>query len=167
MRLRYALALLIELTWGTMGYAEHARITLRVAHLDPATGRMSDETTASADTEPPTGGLNPRPVAQARVNEPLVMEFFFDNVYPHGEKKNVTVRYAVVREEKAGQKTLPDLSTGVVTGKFTLNFKPKTRVAGARVAFTIKEPGVYLIRVDSVNTDSDHEHFSAIDLKVK
>ncbi len=166
MQLRLVLALLAGLTWTAVGRAEHARINLRVGHLNPETGQMSDDTHAAADTEPPLGGLNPRPVAQARVNEPLVVEFFLDNTYPHGEKKDVTVRYAVVREEKVGQKTLPDLSAGVVSGKFTLNFKPKCRV-GARVAFTIKEPGVYLIRVDTVNTQSDHEHFSAIDLKVK
>jgi hypothetical protein len=62
---------------------------------------------------------------------------------------------------------LPDLSKGVVTeGRFKSNFKPKCRV-GARVAFTIKEPGIYLLRVDTSNTNSDHEHFSAIDVQVE
>jgi hypothetical protein len=166
MRVRLVLALLALMAWAPLGRAEHARITLRVGHLDPDSGQIRDETTAAADTEPPLGGINPRPLAKARVNEPLVFEFFLDNTYPHGEKKDVTVRYAVVRVDKVGQKTLPGLSEGVVTGQFTLNFKPKCRV-GARIAFTIKEPGIYLIRVDTVNTDSDHEHFSAIDLKVK
>jgi len=54
----------------------------------------------------------------------------------------------------------------VTKGQFKLNFKPKTRV-GARVAFTIPEPGIYMLRVDTLNTSSDHEHFSAIDLQVE
>jgi hypothetical protein len=166
MRLRLVLAVFAVLIWVPLGRAEHARIRLSVAHLDPQTGQERDETTAAADAEPPQGGINPRPVAEARVKEPLVVVFFLDNTYPHGVKKDVTVRYVVVREDKVGQKTLPDLSRAVVSGKFTLDFKPACRV-GARVAFTIKEPGVYLIRVETLNTDSDHEHFSAIDLKVK
>ena len=37
----------------------------------------------------------------------------------------------------------------------------------ARVSFTLKEPGVYLLRVQTANTKSDHEHFSAIDLQAE
>ena len=54
----------------------------------------------------------------------------------------------------------------VTQGKFVVNFRPKSRV-GARVAFTVRDPGVYLLRVDTLNTGSDHEHFSAIDLRVE
>jgi hypothetical protein len=62
---------------------------------------------------------------------------------------------------------VPDLREGVVTqGRFTLNYKPKCRV-GARESFTIKEPGAYLLRVQTENTDSDHEHFAAIDILVE
>jgi hypothetical protein len=38
---------------------------------------------------------------------------------------------------------------------------------GARLNVRIDEPGIYLVRVDTQNTQSDHEHFSAIDLEVK
>ena len=31
---------------------------------------------------------------------------------------------------------------------------------------TAPEAGVYLLRVETLNTDSDHEHFSAIDVEV-
>jgi len=54
----------------------------------------------------------------------------------------------------------------VTQGRFTLNYKPKCRV-GARQSFIIKEPGSYLLRVQTENTDSDHEHFSAIDILVE
>ncbi len=147
--------------------AEHANIKLRIMRVDAETAKARDEADAVADEEPPAGGINPRPMFKARANEPLLMQFILTNVYPHGELKDVTVRYFLVREDRAGQKSLPDLTKGTVTqGHFKLTLKPKARV-GARVAFTIREPGVYLLRVDTLNTKSDHEHFSAIDVLVE
>ena len=122
-----------------------------------------DTTRAAASA----GGLLPRPLLKVKAGDPLVLQFFFTNTYPHGEIKGATVSYFVVREEKPRQKNVPDLTQGVITqGRFTLNFKPKGR-AGARVHFTITTPGFYLVRVQSGNTQSDHEHFSALDLQVE
>ena len=39
--------------------------------------------------------------------------------------------------------------------------------AGGRTGFTIDRPGAYLIRVESRETQSDHEHFAAVDLIVE
>ena len=101
------------------------------------------------------------------MGEPLVLQFILTNTYPHGEKKDVRIRYFVVREAKAKQKAVPDLRDDVVAqGRFTLNYKSKCRV-GARQSFTIKEPGSYLLRVQTENTDSDHEHFAAIEILVE
>jgi hypothetical protein len=146
--------------------AEHASIDLRLIRTDAATGQ-EDETAAHADQEPPAGGVNPRPVAKVKAGEPLVLQWVLTNTYPHGETKDVVVHYYVVREDKAGQKMLPNLAQAtVIEGRFKMNFKPRCRV-GSRVAFTIKEAGVYLLRVDTANTNSDHEHFSAIDVQVE
>jgi len=146
--------------------AEHATITLKVYRVD-ADGMVKEEVGSRSDQEPPKGGIIPRPLLKAKANEPLVLQFVFINTYPHGVNKDVTVRYYVVREEQAKQKEVPDLKKGtVIEGTFALNFKPKCRV-GARLAFTVPEPGVYLVRVDSLNTSKDHEHFSAIDLQVE
>ena len=148
-------------------HAEHANIKLRVFRVEEASGKALEEAAAVSDEEPPLGGINPRPVFKTKINDPLVMQFILANAYPHGELKDVTVRYFVARVDKLGQKKLPDLTKGTVTeGRFNMNLKPKARV-GARVAFTIREPGVYLLRVHTVNTKSDHEHFSAIDLLVE
>lgn len=145
------------------GHAEHADIDLRVLALD----RSGAEAHASSDQEPPAGGLNPRPLFEAKVNEPLALQFILVNTYPHGELKNVTVRYFVVREAKARQKKVPDLGDGTVTqGRFVVNLKAKGRV-GARVRFTLREPGTYLLRVDTANTNSEHEHLAAIDVKAE
>ncbi len=155
------------LAWVMPVWAEHASIDLKVLHFDPQTSALKDQVSASMDHDPPEGGSNPRPLLKVKAGDPLVLQFFFTNTYPHKDLKDATIRYFVVREEKANQKPLPDLTKDVVTdGQFTLNFKPQAKV-GARVAFTIAKPGVYLIRVESVNTQSDHEHFSAIDLQVE
>jgi hypothetical protein len=147
--------------------AEHANITLKVFRMDPATGQSLDETAATADQEPPAGGVQPRPLFKVKAGEPLAFQFILVNTYPHGINKDVVVRYFVVREQAPRQKDLPELGDGVVTqGKFVVNFRPKSRV-GARVAFTVRQPGIYLLRVDTLNTGSDHEHFSAIDLRVE
>jgi hypothetical protein len=159
-------ALLALALSGGAARAEHASIDLRVARLDPETGLVKEEVSAFADTEPPQGGVKPRPLLEVKAHDRLALQFYFTNTYPHGETKGVTVAYFVVREEKARQKALPDLTKGVVTrGRFLMNFKPNCRV-GARVLFTAPEPGLYLLRVQSENTQSDHEHFAAIDLSV-
>jgi hypothetical protein len=166
MRFHSLLALCCVMVWPLVASAEHANITLRVMRVTQESGKPLDEVTSSADEEPPLGGVIPRPLFKVKAGEPLIFQFILTNIYPHGNLKNVVVRYYVVREEKAGQKTVPDRKNGTVTqGQFKMNFKPKCRV-GARVAFSIKDPGVYLLRVETANTQSDHEHFSAIDLQV-
>jgi hypothetical protein len=47
-----------------------------------------------------------------------------------------------------------------------MDFKPGAK-AGARNSFKVDKPGVYLIRVESRQTQSDHEHFAAVDLVVE
>jgi hypothetical protein len=149
-----------------LGRAEHADIDLRITAVNRA-HQDGGEAHSSADQEPPAGGLIARPLFKAKVNEPLVLQFFLTNTYPHGELKNVTVRYYVVREETARQKTVPDRKAGTVTeGSFVCNLKLKARV-GARVRFVIREPGIYLLRVETANTNSDHEHFSALDIQAE
>jgi hypothetical protein len=146
--------------------AEHADIVLKVFRVDPGSGNALDEANASSDQEPPAGGVKQRAAFKAKAREPLVLQFILVNTYPHGVNKNVTVRYFVVPVAKVGQKTLPELESCVMRGQFQMHFKPKCRV-GARVAFTIPNPGNYLLRVDTLNTASDHEHFSALDVQVE
>src|SRR5579872_4860313 len=101
-------AVLIALVAVTTASAEHAEISLRLMRLDPATGATKEEVSSQADQDPPQGGLIPRPLLKVKTKEPLVLQFFFTNTYPHGNLKNVTVRYFLVREEKIRQKQVPD-----------------------------------------------------------
>jgi hypothetical protein len=165
--MKYVIALLILGLGLAAAQAEHATISLRVLRFYQSSDATDDSVEAKADQEPPQGGIVSRPLFKAKAKEPLVLQFFFINTYPHGVNKDVTVRYYVVREEKIKQKAVPDPKDGcVIQGDFHLNFKPKSRV-GARVSFSVPEPGNYLLRVDSLNTSNDHEHFSAIDLQVE
>jgi hypothetical protein len=167
MRHRIALVVGLLTAYVPAARSEHATIDLRLIRPTADARVASVETNANADVEPPAGGYTPRPLIKVKVNEPLVLQFFLTNNYPHGAHKDVSVRFFVVREEKARQKKVPDLTKGVVTeGHFKMNFKPKCRV-GARVSFTVKEKGMYLLRVQTSNTHSDHEHFSAIDVQVE
>jgi len=139
--------------------AEHAKINLEVS---APTGQVS----ASVDQTPPAWGKNPRPVLKAKVNDPIRMNFLLTNVYPHKKLENVVVHFYIALEKRAGQHDLPDLNQDVFTETaFEMDFKPGGK-AGQRSTFRIDKPGVYLVRVETRNTQSDHEHFAAIDLVI-
>ena len=154
------LTLLFFLSASESASAEHARITLDVSS-------PSGQKTAFVDQTPPASGKNPRAVLKAKVGETVRIQFTMTNVYPHKTLENVVVHFFVAKQEKVGQKDLPDLSGDVVTeSAFEMDFKPGAK-AGVRNTLKFDSPGVYLIRVESRQTQSDHEHFSAIDLVVE
>ncbi len=161
--LRLIAALMVLTAVGSReARGEHAVIDLRLTGPD-------DQAQALVDQEPPAGGVNPHPKLTVNAGDPLSLQFILTNVYPHGFIKDVKVRYFVVGVEKFGEKTVPDLEGNpglVALGEVTLNFKPKCRV-GSRFGFRIDKPGLYLVRVETLNTKSDHEHFVAVDLVVK
>ncbi len=143
--------------------AEHFYINLKVQ-----TSLGQGE--ASMDTTPPIGGVNPRPVVKAKVNETIRVRWNMKSGFPHGIMKNVGVHFFVVKEQNLGQKPVPDPGgpAGVVDNAFNMDFAP-TGAASGMLRFQISEPGNYLIRLQSENThdEHEHEHFSAIDLQVQ
>ncbi len=140
--------------------AEHAKINLDVSS-------PRDQQTAFVDQTPPESGKNPRPVLKAKVKDAIKIQWVLTNVYPHKTLENVVVHFFVARQEKVGQKALPDLRGDVVLeSAFDMDFKPGAKV-GQRTTLRIDSPGVYLIRVETRQTQSDHEHFSAIDLVIE
>jgi hypothetical protein len=152
-------ALLLNLS-AALALAEHAKINLEVSS-------GNDKQTAFVDQTPPDSGKNPRPVLKARAGEPIRIQWMLTNVYPHKTLENVVVHFFVARQEKVGQKELPDLRGDVVLETaFDMDFKPGAK-AGQRNTLRIEAPGVYLVRVESRQTQSDHEHFSAIDLVIE
>jgi hypothetical protein len=159
-RVAVAAALLGILSPGLLR-AEHFDIKLLAVGPDGVTQQ------AYADQSPPEGGLNPRPVLKARAGGEIVVQFIMTNVYPHGTAANAGVHYYVVKERELGQKPVPALTRDVVLeGTFTFDLKPQARI-GARQHFSVRQPGNYLLRVESQRTQRDHEHFSAIDLQIQ
>ncbi|GIW86545.1 MAG: hypothetical protein KatS3mg108_0869 [Isosphaeraceae bacterium] len=140
---------------------EHAKIVLEVRS-------PMEQATAYVDQTPPPSGKNPRPVVHARVNEPIRVEYLFTNVYPNRVIRDVVVHFYVARIEAEGQKSLPELNDAVVVLETALDmdFRPGGH-AGGRTTFRVDAPGVYLVRVESRQTQSDHEHFAAVDLVVE
>jgi hypothetical protein len=140
--------------------AEHAKINLEVS-------TVRENVSAFVDQTPPDWGKNPRPVIKARVNEPIRISYLLTNVYPHKTLENVVVHFFIARQQKAGQKELPNLKGDVVMETaFDMDFKPGSK-AGQRSTVKFDAPGVYLIRVETRNTQSDHEHFAAVDVVVR
>jgi hypothetical protein len=154
------LAIAVSGIWVCPALAEHAKI-----QLDVTTPR--DQITAFVDQTPPEWGKNPRPVLKAKLHEAIRIQYILTNVYPHKTLENVVVHFFVVKQKKVGQKEIPDLKGDVVLeSAFDMDFKPGGK-AGQRTTLKIDTPGAYLIRVETQNTHSDHEHFSAIDLVVE
>lgn len=140
--------------------AEHFRIDLTVKGT-------ADEATAHSDTDPPPQGTQPRPVCHVTHGEEFTVQFFFSSNFPHDVQKNVTVRFFVAPEKEAGRKSPPDGSKPPVTkSTFVMDFKPDTGRVGLRQRLRIDQPGAYLVKVGSEHSDSDHEHFAAVDLVV-
>ncbi len=141
--------------------AEHFSITLQAWAPGGATAK------AFVDDAPPDEGRNPRPVLKARAGDTLTVEFIMTDVFPHRSVQGAGIRYYVARENAVGQKKLPDEGAGrVAEGTFNLDLKPQARI-GARFRLAIDQPGVYLLRVESIRTQNTHEHFSAIDIHVE
>lgn len=140
--------------------AEHAKISLEIKS-------STDQQTAFVDQTPPAVGKNPRPVFKAKAGEPLKIQWYFTNIYPNKTIENVVMHFYIARQGKVGQNELPALGEDVVIETaFEMDFKPGAK-SGARSTIRIDQPGVYLVRVESVQTQSDHEHFSAIDLVIE
>jgi hypothetical protein len=78
------------------------------------------------------------------------------------------VHFYVVRIDSIGQRDIPSLEGDqlVVETAHDLDFRPGGHTGG-RSTIKVDRPGVYLVRVESRKTQSDHEHFSAIDLVVQ
>jgi hypothetical protein len=121
------------------------------------------------DTSPPVGGVNPRPVVTAKVGDRIDIDWLMRSEFPHGVLKDATVHFFVVREAALGQKPVPDLKSGKwVESRMVMDFLPDHAARGS-MQLTAREPGFYLVRVESQGTEKEvaHEHFSAIDLKVE
>jgi hypothetical protein len=81
--------------------------------------------------------------------------------------KDVVVHLFIVKEEKAGQRTVPKLDRDVLAETAaTMDFMPKDRAEG-ELTFTVEKAGAYLLRLETVGAArgfDSHEQFAALDL---
>ena len=142
---------------------------VRAEHFDiklTATAPDGTSREAFADQTPPIGGLNPRPVLRAKAGDTIAFQFMMTNVYAHESARNAGIRFYIVREQQPGQKNVPPLENLTAEGSFTFNLKPKAKI-GTKEQVVMPQPGNYLLRVESLRTQRDHEHFAAIDLEIR
>jgi len=153
------------------GVAILAQPPARAEHFDITLSLVTSQGRAEArwDTSPPEGGVNPRQSVRAKVGELLPLEWSLRSEYPHGTMKRVTIQLYVVREQTLGQKKLPPAGTPrLFSNRFQADFLPHHSARGV-VNFRIKQPGSYLVRLESEETlkGHGHEHFAALDVQVE
>ncbi len=144
----------------------------RAEHFDTQVTVQTESSRADAfmDTTPPLGGVNKRPIVTVKLNETVRISWHMKSAFPHGVMKGVTIHFFIVREDRIGQKLVPDPAgkAGIVDNQFQMDFAPHANSSGS-LKMKLSETGNYLVRVQSEDThqEHDHEHFSAIDLKVQ
>ncbi len=139
---------------GSAAWGEHFDITLSVA----GQGRRVE---AHADQTPPATGHLPRPVFHGRTDELLDLQFLLTDANPHRTYEGLTIHYYL-----AAQTAGPTVAVPLTEGHLQLDLKPDGKL-GWRQQLRVPHPGRYLLRVESEHSQSDHEHFAAIDLVIE
>ena len=107
---------------------------------------------------------------EARAGQRVTVKWTLRSTDPKTTYKDVTVHFFAVKEEKAGQQTVPNLNRDVaVETALSMDFKPKDATDG-ELSFTIDKPGSYLLRLETIGAAvgvEGHEHFAALDLVVR
>jgi hypothetical protein len=131
----------------------------------------ADKMTKTAQADSTAAGAKPkeRPVLTVKAGTRLTARWKLTNT-EKATFKDVVVHFFVVKEEKAGQATVPKLNKDVAAeSALTMDFEPKDSTRG-ELAFTLDTPGVYLLRVETIgagNGGDGHEHFAAVDVVVE
>jgi hypothetical protein len=154
---------LLILVWPLLARAGHFEIDFKVEADKVAKTAQADTTMAGAKPKE-------RPVLTVKAKSRITARWKLTNTDPKVTFKDVVVHFFAVKEEKAGQVTVPKLNKDVAAeSALTMDFEPKDSTRG-ELAFTIDTPGVYLLRVETIgaaNGADGHEHFAAVDVVVE
>ena len=132
----------------------------------------ADKASKAAHAEKVALGTTPkqRPVLEARAGQRVTVKWTLSSTDPKTTYKDVTVHFFAVKEEKAGQQTVPRLDKDVaVETALSMDFKPKDSNEG-ELSFPLDKPGVYLLRVETLDAaqgEDGREYFAALDLVVR
>lgn len=100
---------------------------------------------------------------------PVHVAWTAQNTAKTRECQNLLVHFFVVKEKETGQAEVPKLTQDVAyEGALTTDFKPQEK-ASWNFDLAIREPGSYLLRVETIGLSDQHkhEHYAALDLVVK
>jgi len=122
---------------------------------------------AGTDTTPPANGKNLRPLIHTRASDPVKLRWRVKNASARQKLEKLLVHLFIVPEAQAGQKEVPDPRKGSVWETvFAAALDPGKETHG-ELEVPVSEVGTYLVRVESMFTEQDHEHFAAVDLVVE
>jgi hypothetical protein len=110
----------------------------------------------------------PRLIVRAKAGQSVTVDWVATNTGKTNTLASLRVHFFVVKIDKVGQKKIPKLDKDVVhEGILLLDFKPKEKASG-QFALSIRKPGSYLVRVETIGTllSHGHEHYAAIDLVI-
>jgi hypothetical protein len=162
--LRPSLAgLVVLLGLAGVARADHFAIDLKVqaGKSEPV---LAHAETLGLGTKPKT-----RSVLEARAGDTVTVEWTLQSRAAKDTFKDVLIHFFAVKEDMAGQRTVPKLDKGVlVETASTMDFKPKDKTQG-KLDFQITQPGAYLLRLETIGAagNEGHEHFAAIDVVVR
>lgn len=110
-----------------------------------------------------------RPLVELGRNERAVLSWRARNASSSQKFEDVLMHFFVVEESRTGQREVPKLNKGVVyEGALTMDFRPQSK-ADWQMSLTIPEPGIYLVRVETIGLaqKDGRERFADMDLVVK
>jgi hypothetical protein len=143
--------------------AHHFAIDLEVRS---GAGRQMAHAEAAAIGSKPKA----RAVLEVRSGAPVTVKWTLRSADPKATFKDVVVHFFIVKEEAAGQPSVPKLDRDVVAeSALTMDFKPGDQARGGLTA-TVEKPGNYLLRLETIGAAvgvNGHEHFAAVDMVVR
>jgi hypothetical protein len=112
----------------------------------------------------------PRLILEIKAGSEVTVKWKLTSTAAMTTYKNVLVHFFVVKQKMLGQEFPPKLDKGVIVESAqTIDFKPKESTEG-QLNFTIPKEGAYLVRLETIGAavgKDGHEHFAALDLKVR
>jgi hypothetical protein len=123
--------------------------------------------TAGTDTTAPGARPKERPVLHVKAKSRITASWKLTNT-DKTTFKDVIVHFFAVKEEKAGQTTVPKLTKDVAAeSALTMDFEPRDSSRG-ELALTIDTPGSYLVRVEIRDASNKNVlDFAALDVVVE
>ena len=158
--IRFVLSMVLFLRLAASAQASHLTMDLTVEGKPRAVH-------AGTDTMPPANGKNPRPVVHTHAGDPVKLRWRVKNADAHQKLEKLLVHLFIVPEAQAGQKEVPDPRKGSVWETVFATALDAGKETHGELEVPVSEAGTYLVRVESMFTEQDHEHFAAVDLVVE